>query len=127
MAWVFSCSISTTWEKFNDTYGHHAGDTVLRETPSFLRRSVGSEDFVCRYGGEEFVIVLPVADLEASEARAKRICATLRELAVFDNGQPVGRVTVSIGIAALPDHGTAPKALLEGGGRGALRWQKSRP
>jgi GAF domain-containing protein len=63
------------FKNFNDTYGHDAGDAVLRETASFLVRSIRAEDFVCRYGGEEFVVILPTADLRAAEARAQRIRA----------------------------------------------------
>jgi diguanylate cyclase (GGDEF)-like protein/PAS domain S-box-containing protein len=101
------------FKTFNDTYGHEAGDTVLREAASFLGRSVRAEDFVCRYGGEEFVVVLPTADLHAAEARAERIRAKLRELVVVHNGRSVGSITASIGVAALPNHGTSEKDLLQ--------------
>lgn len=101
------------FKKFNDTYGHDAGDTVLRETASFLTKSVRAEDFVCRFGGEEFVVVLPMADLKASRARAEHICSKLRELTVLHQGQSVGKLTVSVGVAELPSHGTIPKQLLE--------------
>jgi len=74
---------------------------------------VRAEDIVCRYGGEEFVIILPMADLKATAARAERIRTRLREMTVLHQGQSVGIITVSVGVAALPDHGTAPKALLE--------------
>jgi diguanylate cyclase (GGDEF)-like protein/PAS domain S-box-containing protein len=98
---------------FNDTYGHDAGDAVLRETAAFLTKSVRAEDFVCRFGGEEFVAVLPMADLKATHARAERIRARLHELTVLHNGQSLGMITASIGVAALPEHGTSPKALIE--------------
>ena len=101
------------FKNFSDTYGHEAGDAVLREAASFLVRSVRAEDFVCRYGGEEFVVVLPTADLRAAEARAQRICCKLRELLVMHNGSSLGCITASIGVAALPDHGTHEKDLLE--------------
>ena len=101
------------FKKFNDTYGHDAGDTVLREAASFLTRSIRVEDIVCRYGGEEFVVILPTADLNAAHTRAERIRSKMRELAVLHQGQSLGMVTVSIGVAALPLHGTSPKALIE--------------
>ena len=101
------------FKNFNDTYGHEAGDAVLREAASFLVRSVRAEDFVCRYGGEEFVVVLPTADVRAAEARAERIREKLRELVVMHNGRSLGLITVSIGVAALPNHGTSEKDLLE--------------
>ncbi|MGH9495368.1 MAG: sensor domain-containing diguanylate cyclase [Candidatus Sulfotelmatobacter sp.] len=101
------------FKKFNDTYGHDAGDAVLREAASFLTKSVRAEDIVCRFGGEEFVVVLPMADLKATYARAERIRSRLHELTVLHNGQSLGIITASIGVAALPEHGTSPKGLIE--------------
>jgi diguanylate cyclase (GGDEF)-like protein len=101
------------FKKFNDTYGHDAGDTVLREAASFLTRCIRVEDIICRYGGEEFVVILPTADLNAAQTRAERIRSKMRELAVLHQGQSLGMITVSVGVAALPQHGTSPKALLE--------------
>jgi diguanylate cyclase (GGDEF)-like protein/PAS domain S-box-containing protein len=100
------------FKKFNDTYGHDAGDAVLRETASFLSRSIRAEDIVCRFGGEEFVVILPTADLNAAHARAERIRSKLHELTVLHQGQSLGMITLSIGVAALPLHGTSPKELL---------------
>lgn len=101
------------FKKFNDTYGHEAGDTVLRETAAFLGRSVRAEDIVCRFGGEEFVIILPMADIRTTKARAERIRSKLREVTILHQGTAVGLVTVSVGVAELPQHGTTPKTLLE--------------
>lgn len=101
------------FKKFNDTYGHDAGDTVLRETASHLSKSIRVEDIVCRFGGEEFVVILPTADLNAAYNRAEKIRSKLRELTVLHQGQSLGMVTISVGVAALPDHGTSPKELLE--------------
>jgi diguanylate cyclase (GGDEF)-like protein/PAS domain S-box-containing protein len=101
------------FKKFNDTYGHEAGDTVLRETASFLTKSIRVEDVVCRFGGEEFVVILPTADMNSAHARAERIRSKLRELTVLHQGQSLGMITVSVGVATLPQHGTSPKDLLE--------------
>ena len=101
------------FKKFNDTYGHDGGDMILRDTASLLVKSVRVEDIVCRYGGEEFVIVLPMADLEISRARAERIRSRLRDLTVMHQGRPLGAITVSIGVAALPQNGTSSRQLLE--------------
>lgn len=101
------------FKNFNDTYGHDAGDSVLRETAAFLLKSVRSEDFVCRFGGEEFIVILPAADLKTTCARAERIRSKLRELNIVHRGQPLGMITVSAGVAGAPLHGASPKDLIE--------------
>lgn len=101
------------FKKFNDAYGHEAGDAVLRETGSFLVRNIRAEDFVCRFGGEEFVVVLPTADLNAAQARAERLRSKLHDLVVMHEGRSVGSISASFGVAALPDHGTTEKDLLQ--------------
>jgi diguanylate cyclase (GGDEF)-like protein/PAS domain S-box-containing protein len=112
------------FKKFNDTYGHDAGDTVLRETASFLLKSVRAEDVVCRFGGEEFVVILPAANLQVTQARAERIRSRLRELLVTHQGQSLGTVTVSVGVAELPQHGTSGKELLEAADAALYRAKK---
>jgi diguanylate cyclase (GGDEF)-like protein len=101
------------FKQFNDTFGHDAGDSVLCATASFLLKSVRAEDVVCRFGGEEFVIILPAADLNVTQARAERIRSRLRELSVIHQGKSLGVITASVGVAELPQHGTSPRELLE--------------
>jgi diguanylate cyclase (GGDEF)-like protein/PAS domain S-box-containing protein len=102
------------FKNFNDTYGHDAGDAVLRETGQFLAKGIRAEDFVCRFGGEEFVVILPTADadMEASRARAERLRLKMRELAVMYQGKSLGMVTISLGVASFPQHGMSPKELM---------------
>jgi len=100
------------FKSFNDTYGHDAGDAVLRETGQFLVKGIRAEDFVCRFGGEEFVVILPTADMEASRARAERLRLKMRELAVMHQGKSLGMVTISVGVASFPQHGMSPKELM---------------
>ncbi len=100
------------FKKFNDTYGHEAGDAVLREAGGFFAKSIRVEDTVCRFGGEEFVIILPTASLEAAAARAECIRSKLREMSVHHQGQSLGMITVSVGAAAFPRNGNSPKELL---------------
>jgi diguanylate cyclase (GGDEF)-like protein/PAS domain S-box-containing protein len=100
------------FKKFNDTWGHDAGDAVLRETAVFLTKGIRAEDFVCRFGGEEFVVILPTATLEASRARAERLRLKMKELTVMHQGRSMGMLTTSIGVAAFPDHGLSPKELM---------------
>jgi len=100
------------FKRFNDTYGHDAGDAVLRETAAFLLKNVRAEDFVCRFGGEEFVVILPTADLEGSRTRGERVRSKMRELTIMHQGKSLGMVTLSVGVASFPMHGTSPKELM---------------
>jgi diguanylate cyclase (GGDEF)-like protein/PAS domain S-box-containing protein len=100
------------FKSFNDTYGHDAGDTVLRDTGASLMKGIRAEDFVCRFGGEEFVVILPTADLEISRVRAERLRSKMRDLTIMHQGKSLGMVTISVGIASFPEHGMSPKELM---------------
>jgi diguanylate cyclase (GGDEF)-like protein/PAS domain S-box-containing protein len=100
------------FKKFNDTYGHDAGDAVLRETGQFLAKGIRAEDFVCRFGGEEFVVILPTGSVEVAQARGERLRAKMRELNITHQGRSLGMVTISVGVAAFPQHGMSPKELM---------------
>jgi diguanylate cyclase (GGDEF)-like protein len=102
------------FKTFNDTYGHDAGDAVLRETGVSLTRGIRAEDFVCRFGGEEFVVILPTANLDAACARAERLRLKIKELTVMHQGRSMGMLTVSVGVAVFPEHGLSPKELMAG-------------
>jgi diguanylate cyclase (GGDEF)-like protein len=91
------------FKRVNDSFGHDAGDMVLTEIGSLLKRNIRGSDIACRYGGEEFALVLPQTALEAALRRAEEICAAVRELDLEYLGKPVGRITVSLGIALFPD------------------------
>lgn len=100
------------FKSFNDTYGHDAGDAVLRETGQFLAKGIRAEDFVCRFGGEEFVVLLPTADIDAARGRAERLRLKMHELTVMHLGKSLGMVTISVGVASFPQHGVSPKELM---------------
>jgi diguanylate cyclase (GGDEF)-like protein len=87
------------FKQVNDTYGHPAGDQVLREISSIIRRSVRAYDIVCRWGGEEFLLVLAGADLPSARALAERIRVAVETLP----SPSAGRVTISAGIATFDD------------------------
>ncbi len=100
------------FKRFNDTYGHDAGDTLLREVGSFLQAHTRGEDIACRYGGEEFMLVLPGASLEATLLRTETIRTDIRVLTVEHQGQPLAGVTASLGVAVFPGHGTSADILI---------------
>ena len=100
------------FKNFNDTYGHDAGDAVLRETGASLTKGIRAEDFVCRFGGEEFVVILPTANVEAACARAERLRLKMKELTVLHQGKSMGMLTISVGVAVFPEHGSSPKELM---------------
>jgi diguanylate cyclase (GGDEF)-like protein/PAS domain S-box-containing protein len=100
------------FKSFNDAHGHAAGDALLRAFSAFLQSSVRLEDIACRYGGEEFSLILPNATLEQALMRAEQIREGARQIQVEFHGQTLTGVTVSVGVAALPNHGDTPDRLL---------------
>ncbi len=99
------------FKRFNDTYGHAAGDAMLRAIGHAFREGVRAEDTVCRYGGEEFAIILPGLHAEAALERAERIRRGIASLDVaFGNGS--GHTTISVGIALYPLDGLDADRLL---------------
>jgi diguanylate cyclase (GGDEF)-like protein len=87
------------FKNVNDTYGHAAGDRVLAETAQRLRTVVRAYDAVGRYGGEEFLIVLPKCDLEAAARQAERLRTEVAAVPIEFEGQQIA-VTISLGVAA---------------------------
>jgi diguanylate cyclase (GGDEF)-like protein len=100
------------FKRFNDAWGHEGGDAVLKELAGLLRRTFRGEDVSCRYGGEEFVVVLADASLAVGQERAEQLRRQVGELSVRLRGEAMGAITVSLGLAALPEHGVTPDALL---------------
>ena len=100
------------FKRFNDTFGHDAGDAVLQEAGSLFNKKIRAEDIACRYGGEEFVLILPNADLAMMYARAEELRAEAKKLNVVRNGRLLGKITISVGVAAFPAHGSSPQELL---------------
>ncbi|HZS33555.1 MAG TPA: diguanylate cyclase [Methylomirabilota bacterium] len=100
------------FKRFNDTYGHVAGDAVLAAIGGLLRGLSRAGDIACRYGGEEFVLILPEAPLPDARRRAEEIREAIRDLAVIHGGVRLEPVRCSIGIAGFPEHGAASETLL---------------
>jgi diguanylate cyclase (GGDEF)-like protein len=96
----------------NDALGHHAGDAVLRELATVLQANLRKEDIACRYGGEEFVLVLPDASLDNAARRAEQLRLTVKQMRLVRDSVPLRPITVSIGVAGFPEHGAEGEALL---------------
>jgi diguanylate cyclase (GGDEF)-like protein/PAS domain S-box-containing protein len=100
------------FKRFNDTFGHEAGDTVLRELGLFLRKNIRQSDIACRYGGEELTLILPESSLEATIQRAQQIREGVKLLQVQHRRQLLGSITISLGVACFPDHGLTGDAVI---------------
>ncbi|MDO8595106.1 MAG: GGDEF domain-containing protein [Sulfuricaulis sp.] len=86
------------FKRINDEHGHPVGDTVLRDVSSRLKRDLRIYDVIGRYGGEEFLVMLPQTDLEGAKKAAEKMCAAVRATP-FRAGEKSVRITVSIGVA----------------------------
>jgi diguanylate cyclase (GGDEF)-like protein/PAS domain S-box-containing protein len=93
------------FKQFNDTFGHQAGDTILRAFGDLLKRNTRGQDIACRYGGEEFALVLTDATLGGALKRAEILRQQVKQMNVEYAGQVLGAVSISMGVAVFPDHG----------------------
>jgi diguanylate cyclase (GGDEF)-like protein/PAS domain S-box-containing protein len=101
------------FKAFNDTWGHAAGDAVLRELGAALLSHVRGEDIVCRYGGDEFTIILPDASMDITRERAESMCEHARRFKIQFEGQELGPIALSIGVSAFPQDGSTTTDLLK--------------
>jgi diguanylate cyclase (GGDEF)-like protein len=101
------------FKKFNDTYGHDAGDLVLIELAKVLRENVRKEDVVCRYGGEEFVIIMPGPPVGMAIERAEIIRKQVDEKLRIKYKEHTFHVNISLGAAFYPKHGNEPEVVLK--------------
>ena len=109
------------FKRFNDTFGHQAGDKLLREFGDFLTQRTRGQDVACRFGGEEFAIILSGATQDAASGRAEMLREELKQLNVEHAGQVLERVTLSIGVSAYPDHGSSVEDLVRAADQGLYR------
>jgi diguanylate cyclase (GGDEF)-like protein len=98
---------------FNDTYGHEAGNRLLSILGRYLRGSIRAEDIPCRYGGEEFTLILPDISPEVLLERAETIRKGVKDLEVLFQDKLLGGVTISLGLSYFPQHGENSEALLQ--------------
>lgn len=97
----------------NDTYGHKSGDEALRTIAGLLRRGSRPSDIVARYGGDEFMVVLPGASAAAAHEIAERLRRTVEAYPLLANGDIITSITMSLGVAAFPQDGATAGALVE--------------
>lgn len=100
------------FKRFNDTFGHEAGDQVLCEIGKVLTTHTRASDVVSRMGGEELLVVLPSARGDDAERKAQELRAEISKLRVMHAGRDLGEVTISIGVAIYPQHGSTSSELL---------------
>jgi diguanylate cyclase (GGDEF)-like protein len=109
------------FKRFNDTHGHQAGDEALRRVGAALGASVRASDFVCRYGGEEFLVFLPECELAEATAKAETIRAAIAAIPLRFGDQPVPPITVSIGVAMFPAVAATRSLLIQQADRALYR------
>lgn len=100
------------FKRFNDQFGHDAGDEVLKTIARLLENSIRSSDIVCRYGGEELTLILPEASLQDTQTRAEQIRYMIEHLKLYHGNQSLGSITASFGVACFPQHGETLEGVL---------------
>ncbi|MBC8159521.1 MAG: sensor domain-containing diguanylate cyclase, partial [Alphaproteobacteria bacterium] len=100
------------FKPFNDRFGHEAGDLVLKAVADLLRSQCRETDIVCRFGGEEFLIILPEATLEMAMERAETLRNEAKAMTVEFDGSALDPISLSFGVSVFPDHGADPDDII---------------
>lgn len=101
------------FKKFNDTFGHQAGDSVLRQVAQTLKRNVRATDIVCRYGGEEMSIILPNTGKDVAYSTAEKICQRVSDKKFKLSNDRETSVTISLGVATFPYDGESASDIID--------------
>ena len=101
------------FKEFNDKYGHGAGDTVLSALGRLIKAHIREEDVGCRYGGEEFLVILPGASLKVSHKRAEMLWMRIKQRHKRPDMPIRHPISASLGVAVFPDHGATVTELIK--------------
>jgi diguanylate cyclase (GGDEF)-like protein/PAS domain S-box-containing protein len=107
---MFDCD---HFKRFNDTHGHEAGDVVLKHIARIMRQNVRASDVTCRFGGEEFLIVMPDASIDVATDRAEAIRVATKTVMIKHNDVVLPEVTLSLGLACFPQHGQTMETIIK--------------
>lgn len=100
------------FKKFNDNHGHDAGDMVLRAVGAALEKACDGDEVACRMGGEEFTLILPGTSNPDTLAKAEALRKSVEEITVRYGEKALPHITISLGVAHYPQHGTLPQDLM---------------
>ncbi len=101
------------FKQFNDNFGHDGGDAILCALGAFFKKHVRGSDIACRYGGEEFMLILSPSTAEGARQRAEKIREDARLLSVSHANRDLGAITLSLGVAIFPDHASEAAAIVK--------------
>jgi diguanylate cyclase (GGDEF)-like protein len=113
------------FKHFNDTFGHQVGDILLKEVAGVIKSRVRGGDLACRFGGEEFSLIVAEIDTDGTHRCVENIREAIKHLALHDRGQTLGTITVSAGIAIFPEHGENQEELVRAADEALYRAKKS--
>jgi diguanylate cyclase (GGDEF)-like protein len=113
------------FKHFNDTFGHQVGDILLKEVAGVIKARVRAGDLACRYGGEEFSLIIAEADVQGTRKCVEAIRDAVKHLSLHNRGQTLGTITVSAGIAMYPAHGENAEQLVRAADEALYRAKKA--
>jgi diguanylate cyclase (GGDEF)-like protein/PAS domain S-box-containing protein len=111
------------FKQYNDTFGHSAGDELLSALGMLLKSHIRGEDITCRYGGEEFLLILPGTTMEIALERAESLRQAVKEMHRLYQG--LNPITLSVGVAVYPDHGDASLQIIQSADAALYRAKKA--